>query len=341
LVRYARWFDSYSSGASFNDVFQIFVRRNGISFVLAETVGPVEQSDGGWYESEFWVNDFFQPTTPIQVMFDVSDTGAISVLEGGVDAFEVMTYTCDPLIITESLPDWTAGVAYAPQQLDAAGGDESFTWTDKNADLGPTGLTLSMAGLLSGAPVSAGTVCFTAVATDGESASDEKQYALQINAPVTVLTNAVPDGKEGRAYAQQLQASGGTGETTWLDKNDDLAVLGLTLNEEGLVSGTPIDTGSFAFTARAEDQVGSSDEVLLMLRIGPAYICGDVDNSLTGVDISDITYFVDWLFGGGPAPLIMEAANVDFAVGGTEVDISDLTYMVDYMFGGGPVPDCE
>jgi hypothetical protein len=342
LIKYARWFDSYDfSGTPFNDVFQIFVRRDGTSLVLAETVGPVEESNGGWFESEFWVNDFLQPTAPIQVMFDVSDTGAISVLEGAVDAFEVMVYTCEPLIITEQLPDWTADVPYAAQQLEAVGGDGTFAWADKNNDLSGTGLTLSTAGVFTGTPVASGTLNFTAVATDGELAADEKQYTMQINAPVTVTTEALSEATEGTPYSEQLLASGGTGNIAWSDRDNDLSTLGLSLNPEGLLSGTPTDTGSFTFTARAEDEVGSIDEVALILHIGPAYVCGDVDNNGVGIDISDITYFVDWMFGGGPAPPIMEAANVDFGSGGTEVDISDLTYMADFMFGGGPAPDCD
>ena len=67
---------------------------------------------------------------------------------------------------------------------------------------------------------------------------------------------------------------------------------------------------------------------------------GDVDGSAS-LDISDLTYMVDYFFGGGPAPLDDDDCpvpnrgdmNCDYSV-----DISDLTYYVDYMFGGGPAP---
>jgi hypothetical protein len=55
------------------------------------------------------------------------------------------------------------------------------------------------------------------------------------------------------------------------------------------------------------------------------------------VDISDLTYLVEYLFGGGPPPPVPQAADVD---GSQELNISDLTYMVDYLFGGGPAPAC-
>jgi hypothetical protein len=52
-------------------------------------------------------------------------------------------------------------------------------------------------------------------------------------------------------------------------------------------------------------------------------------------DISDLTYFVDFMFGGGPAPICQEEFDND---GNCSQDISDLTYYVDFMFGGGPDP---
>jgi hypothetical protein len=61
---------------------------------------------------------------------------------------------------------------------------------------------------------------------------------------------------------------------------------------------------------------------------------GDVDQS-GGVDVSDLTYIVDYLFGGGPPPPCLKEADVD---GSSGVDVADLTYIVDYLFGGGPPP---
>jgi len=61
---------------------------------------------------------------------------------------------------------------------------------------------------------------------------------------------------------------------------------------------------------------------------------GDVNVDGT-VNIADITYLVDYLFFGGPAPPVMETANVDGEGG---VNIADLTYLVEYLFFGGPEP---
>ena len=63
---------------------------------------------------------------------------------------------------------------------------------------------------------------------------------------------------------------------------------------------------------------------------------GDANDDNT-IGISDLTYFVDFMFGGGPAPVCKPEFDnqADCALG-----ISDLTYFVDFMFGGGPVPVC-
>ena len=65
---------------------------------------------------------------------------------------------------------------------------------------------------------------------------------------------------------------------------------------------------------------------------------GNIDGDASdNVDITDMTFIVDYLFGGGATPPCQEEANVNSSVD-EEIDISDLTFMVDYLFGGGPAP---
>jgi hypothetical protein len=59
---------------------------------------------------------------------------------------------------------------------------------------------------------------------------------------------------------------------------------------------------------------------------------GDVDES---VNVSDLTYFVNYLFGGGPAPICYEEADVN--ADGT-LNVADLTFLVNYLFAGGAAP---
>ncbi len=61
---------------------------------------------------------------------------------------------------------------------------------------------------------------------------------------------------------------------------------------------------------------------------------GDINHD-GSLDITDLTFLVDYFFSGGAAPPCLEEADVN---GDGNLDISDLTYLVDYLFGGGPAP---
>lgn len=61
---------------------------------------------------------------------------------------------------------------------------------------------------------------------------------------------------------------------------------------------------------------------------------GDVDGSGI-VDITDLVYLIDYVFGGGPVPVSMNSADVDASC---EIDISDITYLVSYYFQTGSPP---
>ncbi len=278
------------------------------------------------------------PTLPGQISF----TAQIVDEALQTDEQVLSIYINDSLIIqTGSLPDWTAGQLYA-QQLTATGGTGQHTWSDKNADLVGTGLDLAPDGLLSGTPVSAITISFTASVTDAAGDNESRGFVFTINPAVDITSDSLPEATVGQAYGYQLEVDGGTGTKTWSDLNGDLAGTGLSLAADGMLSGTPVDSGSYSFTAHVEDMVGSQDERLFTLVIVLPYICGDVDGDETGPNVADLTYLVDYFFNGGAAPPIMEAANVDGIVGpGGPADVGDIVYLVEYLFHGGPAPVCE
>ncbi len=68
---------------------------------------------------------------------------------------------------------------------------------------------------------------------------------------------------------------------------------------------------------------------------------GDVNGesgSTGAVNVSDLTYLIDFLFRGGPEAPCTEEADV---AGNDGVNVTDLTYLVDFLFRGGPPPpDC-
>lgn len=338
VLQYARWYSNSSGAAPYSDVFSVGLSPNGgQNWTNIETVGPVEGADGGWVLRRLWVEDMIPGALSLQLRFAAEDDGDDSQIEAAVDAVRVVQYTCDPLIITEQLPDWTVGMAYS-RQLIAVGGEGSYSFDDLNNDLAGSGLDLSVEGLVSGTPVVEGLISFTAEVADSIGQTDARLYEFLINTVPEVATTSLPDATAGVLYEQQLVSTGGTGAATWFDLNDDLVSTGLSLSADGMLSGTPVDTGVLIFTARIEDETSAFDEQPLSLRVRIWFVCGDIDNSGAGPDISDLVYLVDYMFNDGPPPTVMEAADVNNS--GGDLDIADLVHLVDYMFTGGPPPDC-
>lgn len=78
----------------------------------------------------------------------------------------------------------------------------------------------------------------------------------------------------------------------------------------------------------------------------PADTCCQVRGNADGisgpagpVDVTDLSYLIDFLFRGGPPTLCEEEGNVNGVVGPAgPIDISDLSFLVDYLFREGPEP---
>ncbi len=100
---------------------------------------------------------------------------------------------------------------------------------------------------------------------------------------------------------------------------------------------TPIgDTSTLFFSVHSR---GDSTEVDTQSVIGFTVLqYGDLDFS-GAIDISDLVYFTDYMFNGGPAPIpVLEAGDWLCDV---DIDISDLVSMVEYMFTSGSPPPCN
>ncbi len=109
--------------------------------------------------------------------------------------------------------------------------------------------------------------------------------------------------------------------------------------EDASVVGTPQSPGIAAFMVAISDSddppnVDSMMVSIEVLEYEEPYVCGDVDGTET-VDIDDIVFLIDYVFGSGLAPDPMEAADPNCSGG---VDIDDTVYLIAYVFSGGPDP---
>ncbi|MBS0580622.1 MAG: hypothetical protein JSR36_15300 [Proteobacteria bacterium] len=73
---------------------------------------------------------------------------------------------------------------------------------------------------------------------------------LNPTAPVTIVTSSLPDGTAGTAYRQPLGASGGRAPYLWAG---GVMPPGLSLGQDGKLSGTPTKPGSYALALSVVD----------------------------------------------------------------------------------------
>ena len=98
-VSYLRWYNNGTtcSGADpLNDIMEVDISYDGgATWSNLETVGPVEQSSGGWFNPSFVLDDV--PNGNIRLRFSVGDLGPGSVVEAAIDGLSITKVDCDDL----------------------------------------------------------------------------------------------------------------------------------------------------------------------------------------------------------------------------------------------------
>jgi hypothetical protein len=198
------------------------------------------------------------PTTTFTTQ--VQDSASPSQITSIILSLHVAT----PLSVgTLTLPDARTGSPYL-QTLTSSGGTGAVTWAVVSGAL-PPGLSLSTAGVVSGIPTTVNILgsTFTIQATDSGSPSQSapRTLTLRVAAPLVITTASLPGAKYNVAYTQTLSATGGIAPLKWsLAAGSGPLPTGLTLSAAGVLSGTPIATGTFLFTVQVAD-VGTPQQV--------------------------------------------------------------------------------
>jgi len=207
----------------------------------------------------------FPTVGPAAGVFPTITTGACSPAAPSLPAGEPALPVCCN-VITVINPAVSSGPAGSPfsQTFTQTGAIGTATFSLASGTL-PSGLTLASNGVLSGTPTVTGSFPITVMVTDSQGCTGVgPTYPLTITCPAITVTNpAVDTGVAGSAFSQTFTQSGGVGTTTFSLAGGTLPA-GLTLASNGVLSGTPTQTGSFPITVKATDSNGCTG-------IGPTY----------------------------------------------------------------------
>jgi hypothetical protein len=201
-------------------------------------------------------------------------------------ALRVVPTTPRPLVISTSAVGPTVLGTSPLSRLLAQGGSPPYTWQVESGEL-PTGLELAAGEAVGTAPgatvagraVERGTFDFTLRVTDAEGATYSRDFSWTIteispqyfSLPVNFTgTTAAPPNPlvYDQPYTQPLLVVGGTNEYTF----SAVTALppGLTLSADGVISGTPLNTGFSSTTIEVVDTAGNFNRFNLSFNVsGP------------------------------------------------------------------------
>ncbi|MEP5569953.1 MAG: putative Ig domain-containing protein [Halioglobus sp.] len=161
-------------------------------------------------------------------------------------------------ITTSELPEASAGAAYTAL-VEATGGRDPYSW--EILDDGGAGLDINDEGFITGQAPAAGEYGLTIQVTDNANTTDKLSTILAVSAntedSLAIITTALPVAQDGLQYTTLVEASGGEPPYAWAVLND--GGTGLTINDEGFLSGTGPSTGQYGITLQVSDAVNATD----------------------------------------------------------------------------------
>lgn len=152
------------------------------------------------------------------------------------------------LLQPSSLPDGFTGINYS-QLITASGGTSPYTFSTTGPL--PPGLTLASGGGLTGVPTTTGSYSFTVFARDVQGQSGGLLYTIVVQQGLAIVTSTLPGAQLNQPYSFSVSASGGTPPYVWSQLN--VGAPGITLSSAGVLSGTPVQAGTFDVQIRVRD----------------------------------------------------------------------------------------
>lgn len=212
------------------------------------------------------------PTTPAGLYFigyvidpndmvaELDETNNVVVSDANFDVL-----ANELLIITDRLPVAVLGTEYEVL-FTAAGGAGSYAWSLAEGAL-PAGLSLDAGGFLSGVAAEEGLFDVTVAVSDGAltATRDFTLVASSQSLPLEIVTRSLVPSFVDREYRYPLTAFGGVAPYRWSVQGTLPA--GLSLAEDGLISGVPTLAATDTLTFRVEDSAGAFAERPITIRV--------------------------------------------------------------------------
>ncbi|MCY1019503.1 lamin tail domain-containing protein [Pyxidicoccus sp. MSG2] len=216
----------------------------------------------------------------------------------------------------------TVGVAYEVM-LSATGGAAPLSYALTGGQP-PPGLSFSSTDAkLSGTASESGEFSITLSVRDAAGSEDTRTWSLKVWPAPYLGEETAPNGTVGSSYEHTFACTGGRPPLRWSVVDGQLPA-GLSLSPEGVVSGTPLGSGSYSFTLRVQDASGATSEArrgLPVLAPGEQTDGGPQQPTSTfplSVGNWNIEWFGDATYGPEDDPL--QLANVQAVLADAGVD---------------------
>jgi len=213
---------------------------------------------------------------------------------GGVSRTYTLRVSMAARINTVSpLPNGIVGTSYLFSL--SAFGYLPITWEHLGGDL-PPGISMGANGTLFGVPTVAGTYSFSVQASNVYG-SEVRLYTLTVYQLPVITTTILGYARLSRNYSGQLTAIGSM-PITWFIVDGGLPT-GLSLNQNsGIISGIPVEGGSFTFTVVATNIVGVSAPATFTIEAGQSLAIittSPLPNGIVGVAYTPLTFEAEGL----------------------------------------------
>ena len=143
------------------------------------------------------------------------------------------------------------GVVYPSETFTTSGGFPPYSFVALKGGL-PPGMSLSSSGVLSGTPTTTGTFTFQVNVYDTDVGNGLELVSLTVDPPqITGVPDTLSPGVYQSAYASvTFTANGGTPPYSFSGSS---LPPGMSLSDTGVLTGTPMQAGSFSFLVYAKD----------------------------------------------------------------------------------------